>query len=491
MKQFYFVLIFIVGTSACTGNVGHEESDSGATRDLHARADTAAMVVPEGDSGSCISNCEDRACGELDNCKRPCKSGFCTNGTVCVDGACICDQTTCPDGCCKDDKCFIGTADDHCGTVGQECLVCQPPSQACNALHQCIDCQPQCEGKACGDPNGCGGICSTGLCPTGQVCEGGKCSCNADSCPGGCCSVAGQCITAGEDTACGTGGALCKDCQAQGGLICTEAGSCEVCQPQCTPGACGETNGCGSLCGCPAGQNCVGNVCVCNAASCPDGCCNGNGVCQPGNLDTACGTGGMACYTCTDETSTCGARRSCNGTASCAVTYPATGTNCGVCRSCNGSGTCAVNSTDHQDCATNEQCVSGTCTAIEPATYTECQVTAPLAAATVFAMTAEAGNQRCKADFGADWWWAEHTRANGLMVCDWIVASGPKCQEISSDRWWYFAAARNDTGYYVTWHVRDDVGCPRGWDYDSPEVGCPYWRNCSSTCGNVPLFCCR
>ena len=215
----------------------------------------------------------------------------------------------------------------------------------------------QCEGKACGESNGCGGICSTGLCPTGQVCVGGKCNCNADSCPGGCCSAAGQCITTAADTACGVGGALCKDCQAQGGQVCLDGG----------------------------------------------------------------------------------------------------------------------------------------CILPEPAVYTECKVTAPLAAATVFNMTADAGNQRCKTAFGAEWWWGHYLKAGNVLVCDPMIASGPKCQEITNDRWWWFGAARDDAGLFTTWHVRIPEGefCVRGWSYDSPDSSCEYWKNCTSACGDVPLICCR
>lgn len=124
MKWSWIILVFIAGASACTGNVGQDVPDSRVILDLRGLADTTAMVVPTGDSGSCISNCEGYSCGEEDNCGRHCNSGFCAKGTICVEGECLCDETTCPDGCCRDDECFPGMADDHCGTGGQECLVC-------------------------------------------------------------------------------------------------------------------------------------------------------------------------------------------------------------------------------------------------------------------------------------------------------------------------------------------------------------------------------
>ncbi|MEW5743608.1 MAG: hypothetical protein AB1938_32150, partial [Myxococcota bacterium] len=37
---------------------------------------------------------------------------------------------------------------------------------------------------------------------------------------------------------------------------------------------------------------------ACNATTCMSGCCDGNGECQPGFLESACGTGGLACFSC-------------------------------------------------------------------------------------------------------------------------------------------------------------------------------------------------
>ena len=63
--------------------------------------------------------------------------------------------------------------------------------------------------------------------------------------------------------------------------------------------------------------------------------CDGNGTC-----------GGASSLTCASETDACGARRTCNGTSACAVTYPDSSTDCNtegvscVDAKCNGSGTC-------------------------------------------------------------------------------------------------------------------------------------------------------
>jgi hypothetical protein len=45
-------------------------------------------------------------------------------------------------------------------------------------------------------------------------------------------------------------------------------------------------------------QACGGKADYC-AQNCPDGCCDPNYQCQPGNADAACGSGGAACQDCT------------------------------------------------------------------------------------------------------------------------------------------------------------------------------------------------
>jgi hypothetical protein len=162
----------------------------------------------------------------------------------------------------------------NCGTCPNN-QTCKTPS--CNGTtHLCeytnstngqpgTNCTTQC----------CNGVC----CAAGQACVNGICVCNAASCPSGCCSngpgVAGTCQTSNSDH-CGTNGVTCT--------------------------ACGT------------GQTCVNGTCVCNATSCPNGCCsNGPGVagtCVPFANQGAgtCGTGGATCAQCPTKvcnTATC------------------------------------------------------------------------------------------------------------------------------------------------------------------------------------------
>lgn len=104
------------------------------------------------------------------------------------------------------------------------------------------NCVPQCDGRFCGNTDGCGGDC--GICPTGQECNGaGRCvkspctpDCNGRKC--------------GDD---GCGGS-CGDCH-KGQLCLTETGQCHdfaACdhdRPVCKT-ACSSQEYCGTDCAC-------------------------------------------------------------------------------------------------------------------------------------------------------------------------------------------------------------------------------------------------
>ena len=133
--------------------------------------------------------------------------------------------------------------------------------------------------------------------PEGGGGGGGSEPCGPDTCAQGCCDDEGECVLGNAQTACGTSGAACIDCNAQGlvcqpetqqcGAVC-ECGN-DVCQPQC-----GENGGtCSQDClECPPGAFCGDGKCSieCNEdqATCPQDCgacppnvfC-GDGVCQP------------------------------------------------------------------------------------------------------------------------------------------------------------------------------------------------------------------
>ena len=244
--------------------------------------------------GPCQPQCAGKSCGAGDGCGGTCGEGQCAAGLRCVHDACICDAVACPIGCCKAGSCSAGSADDACGR-GTECVDCAGLGLSCNASQACDGCRASCGGKTCGQPDGCGGTCS-GSCPGGQACENGMCICNGSSCPSGCCS-ANSCRAGSEDSFCGQGGAACTNC-AFNGQRC-EAQSCKSCVPSCGGKTCGQPDGCGGTCSgsCPGGQICEGGACICNARSCPSGCCQGV-TCRAGTEAALCGKGGVACVNC-------------------------------------------------------------------------------------------------------------------------------------------------------------------------------------------------
>lgn len=266
--------------------------------------------VSTGDGGKdalilCIPRCEGKPCGGDDGCGGRCTVGFCALGQRCDEGTCRCDQSSCPEGCCQQNACFVGAADSHCGTAGQACVDCLAAGQSCGADQSCFACQPQCAGKACGAPNECGGICSIGSCPEGQLCSGGQCVCNALSCATGCCEN-NFCYPGDDDSRCGTQGGLCADCDAAE-QQCQQDRVCRTCQPQCAGKACGAPDSCGGFCqtgSCAAGQRCAAGQCICDGTSCPGGCCDGNG-CVAGDGDTLCGRGIGDCLDCTQQNAQC------------------------------------------------------------------------------------------------------------------------------------------------------------------------------------------
>jgi hypothetical protein len=124
-------------------------------------------------------------------------------------------------------------------------------------------------------------------------------TCNAATCPTGCCGN-GACITSASLNACGSSGAVCLVCDgsradrcANGACQCGSAPACAA-GLQCIQGTCTSMCGGGPLCA--AGQRCVNGACVCDASSCPTGCCDGT-TCRAPSM-TACGTAGARCLPC-------------------------------------------------------------------------------------------------------------------------------------------------------------------------------------------------
>lgn len=137
------------------------------------------------------------------------------------------------------------------------------------------------------------------------------------------------------------------------------SGCCDngVCRAGDTIGACGMG---GSACvSCTNNQTCSAGACVfaCNATTCPNGCCQ-NGVCLSGTTSAACGMGGGTCATCT-------AAQACNGT-SCQATCNATTCSNGCCQgdTCVTGGSasaCGLGGAACVTCSNTQSCSAGNC----------------------------------------------------------------------------------------------------------------------------------
>ena len=140
-----------------------------------------------------------------------------------------CSQDTCS-GCCDDlGECVDGLSDEACGATGESCGVCTA-ARRCQPLGRV--------GGRCGlgDAGAAGG---TGGNTGGGGAAGGGAggatgggtgtdagACDAVSCPNGCCSPSGVCITQATPSRCGLGGLACVSCLM--GNTCV-AGACAPC----------------------------------------------------------------------------------------------------------------------------------------------------------------------------------------------------------------------------------------------------------------------
>lgn len=313
-------------------------------------------------SGLCQSGLDDASCGAHGQACAACPSG----GPACVldfawppaGGECQpCDSTTCPEGCCSaEGHCETAKADAECGHQGAACVDCTVQGSVCvDYAGSCAECNPDCDGKACGDSDGCGGACN-GFCATGTCVVNdssfvnGCYPCNPTTCTG-CCDADGKCVYGGTQHTCGTDGVSCFDCGDQECTAdwtvfppvetCAACGS--SCMPPFPPGSdyC-QSDGCGGVCPgsvCSGGgtcqimpggwAQCSFNPGFCIPSMC-NGCCDFSGNCLPGNLPTKCGHD-TYCVDCIALGDTCDtATNTCEGCVpDCSGKYCGSGDGCG------------------------------------------------------------------------------------------------------------------------------------------------------------------
>lgn len=168
--------------------------------------------------------------------------------------------------------------------------------------------------SACGSG---GAVC--GMCGSGTTCSSGACRTVSNSCSNcsGCCSGT-TCVALSQqsDSRCGADGASCRVCSA--GSSCVN-GSCETSTSTCGPcaGCCYGTlcrvgnellacGGGGGVCAvCAHAETCISGRCErCGPSNC-QGCCDSLGTCQQGDDDFFCGVGGASCRFCMGAAHTC------------------------------------------------------------------------------------------------------------------------------------------------------------------------------------------
>lgn len=179
----------------------------------------------------------------------------------------------------------------------------------------------------------------------------GSTGCGPSTCSNGCCDAKGQCQTGRNTRTCGSAGGACKDCVAGGFDTCTNS------------------------------RVCSRTVSVCDASSCPTGCCSVDGtgtpVCLSGTEATACGRSGGACTDCEAQgracdlsLRSCGATRcdasNCSGCCVGDLCLPgnsqfACGANGGQCGRCNTGEVCRITSAGGGTCETTQTCGPANC----------------------------------------------------------------------------------------------------------------------------------
>jgi len=208
----------------------------------------------------------------------------------CIEGLCFASELPDGGGGRPDENgaCDAGEAGACSGTVGEMCLrgnrVCDAGTWGgCVLLGASNDsefCGPSC--APCGaradrcDQGAC--KCGSGArCEVGQRCIGGACVCDSTSCSG-CCT--GLVCRASSFPLCRLDAQTCLSCDPTRADRCAASGGCQ----------------CGTGPQCADGQRCSNGACVCNASSCPLGCCEGS-TCRAISM-SACGVQGGSCTSC-------------------------------------------------------------------------------------------------------------------------------------------------------------------------------------------------
>jgi hypothetical protein len=251
-------------THSCTGKACGNDDGCGISCNGSCPLRGQACVKNSSGSyscGTCSPACSSIAlCGDDDGCGKPCK-GTCPSGQKClgdplasndggigggfdggnpIDAGASSGSST--NYSCKTDPCLSKACGDPDG-YGGKCAtgLCSSGSKCTSVSggYQCV-CTPTCTGKACGASDGCTGICSSGTCPTGQSCVANVCKC-VPSCSGkncgsdGCGGSCGSCTDALYT--CESGVCRQTKCYSSGGSCTSDAQCCTSSGVACCLGA--------------------------------------------------------------------------------------------------------------------------------------------------------------------------------------------------------------------------------------------------------------
>jgi uncharacterized protein YjbI with pentapeptide repeats len=267
-------------------------------------------------------------------------------------GACVCNATSCTNGCCNQatGACvpYAQQNDNICGQRGI-CAPCQ--TGHCNTTTgicvECLnadDCDPvQCNSVACTSNQcvytkqtgpgtqcaGAGELCCAGVCTQGTCCVGSACS--TPEGPGNCCVVSGATTCLVDDV---------NNCASCGNICPASTNPCQV--AVCNDRICGFAN--------------VANNTACSAANGPGVCCAGQ--CRVDDVNN-CASCGNICPAPQPPLSPQCATAACDDKV-CKFNFAPSGTPCtaGV---CNGSGVCVQCVSNAQCTPLNTDCVTYTC----------------------------------------------------------------------------------------------------------------------------------
>lgn len=167
-------------------------------------------------AGRCMPGSSDDACGKGgDSCSDCTVTALKCTDQRCGGGTQPCGASTCNGGCCAGGKCQAGTVDLACGKGGVACVDCKAAGKTCEAAS--------------------------------QTCKGTTPSCSATTCAAGCCQ-GGACMAGNTDSACGKGGASCADCKAAGKTCDSATSACSsgptTCDATSCPLGCCQGGGC-------------------------------------------------------------------------------------------------------------------------------------------------------------------------------------------------------------------------------------------------------